>query len=150
CTGGFRSVARRRLAFATLCLSVCVVRLAAGAESEEPIAAAIRGIVEAGRQPLLRRADFADQHDSVWKLYEAATFRPLWFRANQPTPQAAEILRVFSEADRRALSPEDYDATRLRDAAARFDSNSPPATDVAAFDTALTVSVLRYVSDAHL
>ena len=138
-------------------VSICLLRLAAqGAESEappaqEPIVAAIRGIVEAGRRPLLRRPDFSDRQDSTWRLYDAANFRPLWLRSDKPTSQAAEILRALSEADRRGLSPEDYDAARLREEAARFDSATPPAAgDAGAFDTALTVSVLRYISDAHL
>ena len=143
-------------------VSICLLRLAAqGAESEappaqappaqEPIVAAIRGIVEAGRQPLLHRPDFSDRQDSTRRLYEAANFRPLWLRSDKPTSQAAEILRALSEADRRGLSPEDYDAARLREEAARFDSATPPAAgDAGAFDTALTVCVLRYISDAHL
>jgi L,D-transpeptidase YcbB len=138
-------------------VSICLLRLAAqGAESEapaaqEPTVAAIRGIVEAGRQPLLHRPDFSDRQDSTRRLYEAANFRPLWLRSDKPTSQAAEILRALSEADRRGLSPEDYDAARLREEAARFDSATPPAAgDAGAFDTALTVCVLRYISDAHL
>lgn len=138
-------------------VSICLLRLAAqGAESEappaqEPIVAAIRGIVEAGRQPLLHRPDFSDWQDSTRRLYEAANFRPLWLRSDKPTSQAAEVLRALSEADRRGLSPEDYDAARLREEAARFDSATPPAAgDAGAFDTALTVCVLRYISDAHL
>jgi murein L,D-transpeptidase YcbB/YkuD len=157
---GWSTAAIRRLPFATLvCVFVCVLRLAYGAVSEaspaqaqaqEPIGAAIRDIVEAGRQPLLHRPDFSDQQDSSRKLYEAANFRPLWLRSDQPTSQAAEILRALSEADRRGLSPEDYDAARLREEAARFHSTTPPAVaDAAAFDTALTVCVLRYISDAH-
>ncbi|HVO22684.1 MAG TPA: L,D-transpeptidase family protein [Candidatus Margulisiibacteriota bacterium] len=119
--------------------------------AEEPIAAAIRSIVEAGRQPLLHRPDFSDRQDSTRQLYEAVNFHPLWLQSDTPTSQVAEILRTLSEADQRGLSPEDYDATRLREEAARFDSATPPtARDAAAFDTALTVCVLRYVSDAHL
>ena len=155
---GPAAIRRRPSARLVCCLvSICLLRLAAhGAESEappaqEPIVAAIRGIVEAGRQPLLHRPDFSDRQDSTRRLYEAANFRPLWLRSDKPTSQAAEILRALSEADRRGLSPEDYDAARLREEAARFDSATPPAAaDAAAFDTALTVCVLRYVSDAHL
>ncbi len=153
---GWRPAVIRRLLFATLVgVSVCVLHLAAGAQSEaspapEPIVAAIRDIVEAGRQPLLHRPDFSDQQDASRKLYEAVGSHPLWLHSEKPSGQAAEILRALSEADQRGLSPEDYDATRLREAAARFDSTPPPAVaDAAAFDTALTVSVLRYVADAH-
>jgi hypothetical protein len=156
--GGPAAIRRGPSARLVCCLvSICVLRLAAhAAESEapplqEPIVAAIRGIVEAGRQPLLHRPDFSDRQDSTRRLYEVANFRPLWLRSDKPTSQAAEILRALSEADRRGLSPEDYDAARLRDEAARFDSATPPAAaDAGAFDTALTVCVLRYISDAHL
>jgi L,D-transpeptidase YcbB len=150
---------RRGLSAKLVCcvVSICLLRLGAqGAEGEgppaqEPIVAAIRGIVEAGRQPLLHRPDFSDRQDSARRLYEAANFRTLWLRSDKPTSQAAEIIRALSEADRRGLSPEDYDAARLREEAAHFDSAMPPAAgDAAAFDTALTVCLLRYISDAHL
>lgn len=115
------------------------------------MAVAIHSIVDTGQQPLLQRPDFSGSQDSVRQLYEATNFRPLWLRGDKLTSQATEILRALSEADRRGLSPEDYDASRLREVAARFDSApKPPPGDVAAFDTALTVSILRYVSDAHL
>jgi L,D-transpeptidase YcbB len=136
--------------------ALCILRLAAlGSESttplaEEPIVAAIRGIVEAGRQPLLHRPDFSDRQESTRRLYEVANFRPLWLGNGKPTRQAAEILNTLSAADQRGLSPEDYDAARLRAEAERFDSATPPPADAGAFDTALTVCVLRYVSDAHL
>jgi L,D-transpeptidase YcbB len=150
---------RRRTLFSLACClaSICLLPLAAHPVAsaappvQEPIVTAIRGIVEAGQQPLLHRPDFSAQQDSTRRLYEAANFQPLWLRGDRPSSQATEILGTLAEANRRGLSPEDYDATRLREAAARFGSATPPtAGDAAAFDTGLTVCVLRYVSDAHL
>ena len=64
---GAAAIQRGPSARLVCCLfSICLLRLAAqGAESEappaqEPIVAAIRGIVEAGRQPLLHRPDFSE------------------------------------------------------------------------------------------
>src|SRR5262249_38161267 len=79
-----------------------VVCLASAVRSEASLApdqlgAAIRVIVEAGQQPLLHRPDFSTQQDSLRKLYDAANFRPLWLRGDQPTSQAAEVLRALSE-----------------------------------------------------
>ena len=149
------AVIRRRPSAGLVCcfISLCLLRLAAPgaadeARAEEPIGAAIQGIVDAGQQPLLRRPDFSAQQESTRRLYEPVSFRPLWLHNDKPTSKAAEIIRALSEVDRDGLAPEDYDATRLREAAARLDSATPPA-DAAAFDTALTVCVLRYVSDAH-
>ena len=155
---GPAAIRRGPIARLVCCLAwICLLRLTAqGAESEappgqEPLVAAIRRTVEAGRQPLLHRPDFSDQQESTRRLYDATHFRPLWLRSDKPTSQAAAILRALSEADRRGLSPEDYDAARLRQEAARFDAATPPAAgDAGAFDTALTVGVLRYISDAHL
>ncbi|HVN84332.1 MAG TPA: L,D-transpeptidase family protein [Candidatus Binatia bacterium] len=140
--------------FATLACVLIVPAFAARAAdnqpAQEPVAATIRTIVESGRQPLLHRPDFSNRQDAVRQLYEAVRFHPLWLRSDQPTTQAAEVIRVLFEADRRGLSPDDYDAARLSEAAARFASAATPAADAAAFDTALTVSAVRYVSDAHL
>lgn len=134
-----------------------LLRAAAGAVEVEapavqaPVADAIRGIVDSGRHPFLRHPDFVNRQDTVRRLYEGQAFQPLWARTGRPSSQAAEIIRTLAESDRRGLAPADYDAARLADEAARFDApTSPSADDIAAFDTALTVSVLRHVSDAHL
>jgi len=117
---------------------------------QDPLGAAIYTIIQAGQQPLLHRPNFGDRQEAARNAYEATNFAPLWLRNGKATSQATEIVRVFSEADQRGLTPEDYDAARLHAAAARFDA-APAAVpaDAAGFDTALTVSLLRYVSDAH-
>jgi len=121
--GGWRRFGARLLASLLCCLvSMCVLRVAAhGAEAKRrrcrPRSSRPFAHCRSGRQPLLQRPDFADQQDSVRRLYEAANFGPLWLRSDRPTSQVAAILRTLSEADRRGLSPEDYDAARLREAA---------------------------------
>lgn len=151
-TGGCVSVG-----LAACFVALCLMRVAAGGVETEtpaaqaPVAQAIRAIVESGQHPFLRCPDFANRQESARQLYESAGFQPLWLRGGRPTAQALETIRALSEADRQGLVPADYDTERLREEAERLASAAvPPTGDVAAFDTALTVAVLRYANDAHL
>ena len=70
----------------------------------------------------------------------------------EPTPQALQMIALLQRADRKGLSPDDYDGSRWR---ARLDklkpaSRNPLEEDAAKFDLALTVCAMRYISDLHI
>lgn len=125
--------------------------LGGGARAEDPAAAVIRRVVDAAVHPDLRWSRFPDYQRLVRALYEQTDFRPLWTRDGRPTRQAGEIVASLFEADARGLSASDYDAEGLRDAAARLAATArADAVAVGRFDTALTVSLMRYVSDSYI
>jgi murein L,D-transpeptidase YcbB/YkuD len=99
--------------------------------------------------PELRWPDFSDYRIQVQKFYEPAAYAPAWTENARPTPQAHVLIAVFAQADSKGLNPGDYDATRW---SARLEKlrQSPAVADLAHFDLALTVSVMRYISDLHL
>jgi L,D-transpeptidase YcbB len=106
----------------------------------------LREIVAAGRLADLRWPDFPDYRDQMKAFYEPSSYSPAWIHDNQPTPQAVAIIEVLRQADGKGLNAEDYDASRWDD---RIKQLSQP--DAAArFDAALTVCLMRYVSDLHM
>lgn len=109
----------------------------------------IRILVNYGILPGLRWPDFSDYRSQVQKFYETSGYSPAWCQAGRPTPQAQAMIDVFVHADRQGLNPDDYDASRWPARIAAL-SRSPATTDFARFDLAMTISVLRYVSDLHL
>ena len=69
-----------------------------------------------------------------------------------PTAQAQQVIAVLLKADERALSAEDYDGPRWNERLAKLKPSTaqPSESDAVRFDVALTVSVMRYISDLHI
>ena len=132
-----------------LLLTVLVVIVAAGSgRAEDAAAAEMRRVVGTAEHPWLRWPRFPDYQDDSERLYESTGWSPVWCRDGGPTRQATEVIASFRQADAHGLRPTDYDPDRLADEAKRV-SPSDPAT-LALFDAALTVSTMRYVSDAYV
>ncbi len=121
-----------------------------GQATKGALAVTIRKIVDAERVPLLHHPDFADHQATIRQVYAALEYEPLWLRDGRPTSQARQTIGALLAAEGRGLNPADYDAATLQKELALADSRAPRSElDWATFDTALTVAVVRYVSDAH-
>lgn len=108
--------------------------------------ARIESVVNAGTLDGMRWPDFHAYQQSVREFY-APGYASAWAQGTTPSPQALAMIQLFQEASKKGLDPEDYDAGRWqarREALARADA------DVAAFDVALTVCAMRYISDLRI
>lgn len=112
------------------------------AESESKI----RQIIASRRLSVLRWPDFSDYEKHLTSFYESSGYQFAWIRESQATPQARVIIDILRQADSKGLNAEDYDATRWD---ARLQQLGD-ATAAAQFDVALTVCVMRYVSDLRI
>ena len=132
--------------------SLQAVQVSAGQHLSPEGEAALRGWIEAGSLPDLRWPDFSDYRVHVKNFYAPAGYVLGWVRGGQPTPQAQAILEIFQHAGSKGLEAEDYDAPRWAERIARLQSSLPPPSDseLARFDLALTVCVMRYISDLHI
>ena len=107
---------------------------------------ALRAIAAAGRLADLRWPDFPDYRAEVQSFYEAGGYAPAWSRDGQPTPRAQELIAVLKRAEDKGLEPEDYDASRWDERVRRLGEPGMAAR----FDAALTVCLMRYLSDLHV
>jgi murein L,D-transpeptidase YcbB/YkuD len=133
-------------------LAVLSLWLLAASAQQTPVSdlpSQLRGIASAGQLPELQWPDFSDYRGHVRNFYEPAGYSPAWIRDGQPTPQALAIIEVLKQADSQGLDPEDYDASRWTDRLGRL-QKSHAAGDDAIFDAALTVCLMRYISDCHI
>jgi L,D-transpeptidase YcbB len=114
--------------------------------------ATLRAIVQAGNLADLRWPDFRDYEKHVQKFYESYSYSVPWVRGMEPTPQARQAIAVLLQADQKGLSAEDYDGSRWASRLAKLKpaAAKPTEADAVNFDLALTVSVMRYVSDLHI
>jgi L,D-transpeptidase YcbB len=114
--------------------------------------ASLRAITQAGNFSDLRWPDFSDYQPAVQKFYDSYGGALPWVRGMQPTPQAQQLIASFLNADQKGLSAEDYDGPRWNDRLAKLKpgASNPSEADAVRFDAALTVCVMRYISDLHI
>jgi L,D-transpeptidase YcbB len=114
--------------------------------------ASLRAIVQAGNLPDLRWPDFSDYGKHLQKFYESYSYSLPWVKGMEPTAQAEQVIALLLQADQKGLSPEDYDGPRWANRLAKLKpvAPRPPETDAMQFDAALTVCVMRYISDLHI
>jgi murein L,D-transpeptidase YcbB/YkuD len=111
-------------------------------------AARLSAIVASGRLEDLRWPNFSDYRSHLVSFYGPA-YKLAWLRDGQPTPQALELIHLLQDADREGLRAEDYDSSRWADRLASLQGPQQDA-DEARFDVALSVCIMRYVSDLHI
>lgn len=110
------------------------------------------GLVASGRLSGLRWPDFSDYRTRVRSFYEPTAYSLAWIRAGAATDQARAIVETLQNADAKGLDAEDYDGSRWGGRLAKLHDAGASSTnaDFARFDLALTVSLMRYISDVHL
>lgn len=113
-------------------------------------AATVQSVVDAAIHPWLRWGAFPDYQEHVRRTYEGDGYQLLWVREGRPTAQAVAVIGSLSGADTRGLSAADYDAERLQREAEQLANGSGSETDLGLFDSALTISLMRYVSDSYI
>jgi murein L,D-transpeptidase YcbB/YkuD len=114
--------------------------------------ASLRTIVQAGNLADLRWPDFSDYDKHVQKFYESYGYSLPWVKGMEPTAQAQQAIALLLKADQKGLSAEDYDGPRWADRLAKLKPATPQPSeaDAVQFDAALTVCVMRYISDLHI
>ncbi|MGA7382081.1 MAG: L,D-transpeptidase family protein [Terriglobales bacterium] len=108
---------------------------------------ALRGIVDSARNADLRWPDFAPYKAEVAKLYET-NGSLLWVQNGRVRPQGLAVIQLLQNANAKGLDPEDYDGPRWQGRLLKLDQ-SPSELDLISFDTALTVSAMRYIRAIH-
>ncbi|MEY2700585.1 MAG: hypothetical protein RIQ52_1340 [Pseudomonadota bacterium] len=111
----------------------------------------IAAILRQGEDPGLRWSRFPDYQQSLDQLYQHDAFHPLWTRDGVPVEQASILVAVLAEADSEGLNASDYDAALLSEWIKRLRAYPDRSVeDVAGFDVALSLSLMRYASNLYL
>lgn len=153
----------QRKAFAAL---ICCTLLAAGchrhrrstsAPNSADYADNIRALVAQPRLAVLRWPNYADYQQAVNTFYDDRNYEIAWLRDDRPTAQASAFLQAFADANDKGLNPEDYDSSRwparleqIAHIAQTHDDSDAAADAIAQFDTAMTICIMRYISDLRI
>src|ERR1700691_2231458 len=114
--------------------------------------ASLRTIIQARNLSDLRWPDFSNYGQLMTEFYESYGYSLLWVRGMEPSAQAQQVIAILKNADQEGLFAEDYDGSRWGDRVAKLKPTAPQPSeaDAVRFDAALTVCVMRYVSDLHI
>ena len=104
--------------------------------------------VDTSKVPNLRWPNFSDYQTIVSTFYDDRNYEVAWTRDGAPTATATAFIKQFQGAAAKGLIPEDYDASRWAGRVQELSSKSADA--ISLFDVAMTVNVLRYISDLHI
>ncbi len=131
----------------------CVLVLLAVSLSAQPTAengpAIIRQLVESERYDDLRWPDYSDYKKHLEHFYEPLQYQFAWSHDGEITPQARTLIGLFERADEKGVNSVDYDATRWAERLHRLD-RVPSEGDLARFDLAVSITLMRYISDLHI
>src|SRR5688500_8904109 len=121
------------------------------AADDAAITPLLREASRAGQLDGMRWPRYADYRYIIDSLYSMNRWRPVWTSGGRPTREAREALELLRTARDRALEPEDYDVPELERRLAELSrAGSASARDVAWAEMALTVGLLRHLSDVHI
>jgi murein L,D-transpeptidase YcbB/YkuD len=109
---------------------------------------ALHAIVDSARNADLRWPDFTPYKIQVAKLYEANGYSLLWIQNGRLHPQGLSVINLLQNANAKGLDPEDYDGSRWQGRLLKL-GQKPSEQDLVSFDSALTVSTMRYIRAIH-
>ncbi len=108
----------------------------------------IAAVTQSGTLSILRWPNYSDYQPAVKTFYDDRNNEVAWTRDGRPTKPALAFIQAFNDAAAKGLNPEDYDGPRW---AARVQALSSKNEDgIAQFDVAMTIAVMRYISDLHI
>jgi murein L,D-transpeptidase YcbB/YkuD len=108
----------------------------------------LQALVATKQLPSLHWPDFSDYQKDVATFYEDRNYELAWTRDGRPTAAARGFIEVFKEASPKGLIPEDYDASMWDKRVADLRGKNRDA--IAKFDVAMTVNVMRFISDLRI
>jgi murein L,D-transpeptidase YcbB/YkuD len=129
-----------------------LIASATGAELSSEGQSWLRATITSGNLPDLRWPDFSDYSKHLKKFYDFNGNSLWWVQEMEPTAQARQAIALLLEADQKGLSAEDYDGPRWNNRLATLKpaTQQPTEADALKFDFALTVCLMRYISDLHI
>ncbi|MEQ1559998.1 MAG: L,D-transpeptidase family protein [Methyloglobulus sp.] len=110
----------------------------------------ITAIIATKQHPYLKQANFANRSEDLDALYKLANYKLLWLDNPSAIKNAGDAFALLNDAPAQGLIQENYDVGGLRK---KYDEAlSLKPTDyknLALFDTALSIAVLRFLHDVH-
>lgn len=133
-----------------LALLYCFSHPVASEAVEAGISQAIETLLTTQRHPLLLQQDFSQQSQALTQLYGMNANQLLWLGEGRSEKNRVDALAVLGDAAADGLNPINYDVEPLRHYLQQATSLPQTAVkELASYDMALSISLLRFVHDLH-
>ncbi|MDD5113745.1 MAG: L,D-transpeptidase family protein [Methylobacter sp.] len=106
-------------------------------------------IITTKQHPYLRLSNFANRSDDLDSLYKLTEYKLLWLGTDQSQKNIPAALELLSNAAINGLNPTNYDVDGLKSRWQSIQANSNNYKEQALLDTALSISLLRFMHDLH-
>jgi len=115
-----------------------------------PVVNEIPPILAAKQHPYLTHADFSNRAEDMDALYKTGNYQALWLGTANAEKNIGEVLALLEAAGDHGLNPASYDVSTLKTKLPAALSLAPDAyKDRALYDTALSLSLVRFLHDLH-
>lgn len=117
---------------------------------EPSVSKEINAIITARQNPYLKQSNFSNRTEDLDALYKRGNYQLLWLGNAKSAKNTADALDLLANAATQGLIEENYDAQMLRTKRSLALTLSPTSyKDLALYDTALSIAVLRFLHDLH-
>lgn len=125
--------------------------LADEAQLQQPgVSKEIFTVITGKQHPFLQQGNFANRADDLDALYKRVNYQPLWLGNSNSAKQTADALDLMAAADTHGLIKGNYDVDTLRQKYhAALDLSPSAYRELALYDTAVSIALLRYLHDMH-
>lgn len=106
-------------------------------------------IITTKQHPYLKLSNFANRSDDLDSLYKLTEYKLLWLGTDQSQKNIPAALELLSNAAVNGLNPTNYDVDGLKSRWQAIQANPNAYKEQALLDTALSISLLRFVHDLH-
>lgn len=106
-------------------------------------------LLESNSHPYFQQPYSKTEQSNLKKLYQLNQNRLLWFSSKHPAQTINQLLELFANAPAQGLISSDYTTQHLATQWQNIQQNNPDLYQFAAFDTALSLTFLRYLHDLH-
>lgn len=110
----------------------------------------IAAIVTAKQHPYLMLSNFQNRTEDLESLYKMSNNQPLWLGNANSEKNITDALNLLANAAVHGLNPKNYDAESLQQKLQTALKLKPDSyKELALYDTALSISLLRFLHDLH-
>ncbi len=117
----------------------------------DPAAQEITAIIASKHHPFLTSGNFANRAEDLDMLYKKSNYQLLWLGAEKSETNITDVLALLENAAVHGLQKDHYDTANLRNKLADALNPAQLNNDLAkaSYDTALSLSLLRFLHDLH-
>jgi len=113
-----------------------------------PTAVEIVAVINSKQHPFLQSANFANRSDDLDALYQLGGYQLIWLANGNSEKNIQDLLTLLASADANGLNAANYDVQSLQQKLPNVLA-SGNINEQVNYDTALSISLLRFLHDLH-